>query len=598
MDNNEVISDEVNYYNRNRKLSRSHSLSSGLSSIPRTAPNKILGHHNYKDDEILNIFKIKENEYKNNYIKKYNDDDDDDSIFFNFELKKRNFSISSSNPRETLAFNEQLPKKIDKALSVIKDSYEDLSIIEHESIINEMRNCYISFTSKLEICNNRSDNLESNSLENNSIETKSKSLSSVNKNNESISNKNYDVNEGISFNPVPLANTNGICTTGEITCEEKTSSEDILRKIHDNNNSSTNTSQNNLRDDLCNLEGYNKIKQKSESSLSNDSNEPVLQRRRSSLFQFLFKTRSRNNSCFSSTQVSITENGTSNNSVNDNFSTSNIDGLYAHLKSISNEKESSSSLLYNNENNNEGENYIHSPISHETSCDINDILNIGINTPILEEDIIQEIDIDKFLNSKAKDRKNSRNRRKSVILETGHDITAVLTQPNIELIGRKSFENNVISLFLAEKLRKILPPYYRECHKWELVFSVIDHGSSINTLLLKCQETHLNGSMILGILDNEGGIYGAYLSEIIHVSERFYGSGECFLWKLNNEKKEIEYYRGSVENQYNIVTEKSFIAFGGGNGEFGLYISSDLLNGYTTYCPTYKNPPLTPNGSG
>ncbi|ORX82388.1 TLD-domain-containing protein, partial [Anaeromyces robustus] len=143
-------------------------------------------------------------------------------------------------------------------------------------------------------------------------------------------------------------------------------------------------------------------------------------------------------------------------------------------------------------------------------------------------------------------------------------------------------------------LRKVLPPYYRECQTWELVYSIIDHGASLSTLLLNCSETYLTGSFILAILDSDGYIFGAYLSEIIHVSQRFYGSGECFLWRLNNEKKEIEYYRGSIENQYHIVTEKSFIAFGGGNGEFGLYISNDLLNGYTTPCPTYHNPPLTP----
>ncbi|OUM60286.1 hypothetical protein PIROE2DRAFT_46410, partial [Piromyces sp. E2] len=145
-------------------------------------------------------------------------------------------------------------------------------------------------------------------------------------------------------------------------------------------------------------------------------------------------------------------------------------------------------------------------------------------------------------------------------------------------------------------LRKFLPPYYRECQKWELVFSLVDHGSSITTLLNKCSETHLTGSFLLAILDTNGYIYGAYLSEAIHVSKRFYGSGECFLWKLNNDKKEIEYYRGSVENNYHIITEKSYIAFGGGNGDFGLYISNDLLNGYTSHSPTYNNPPLTPNG--
>jgi len=62
----------------------------------------------------------------------------------------------------------------------------------------------------------------------------------------------------------------------------------------------------------------------------------------------------------------------------------------------------------------------------------------------------------------------------------------------------------LINILLIKKLRNVLPPYYRECQKWKLVYSVIDHGSSITTLLNMCEETTLTGSFLLGILDTEG----------------------------------------------------------------------------------------------
>jgi len=386
-------------------------------------------------------------------------------------------------------------------------------------------------------------------------------------------------------------NDNEIRSIEKLTYEKKIGSENILLHIHNNDKydiHNTKVQNDNTENEIDSENEYSKVTSVSSSSLSyNSSYSTAPRRRRSSLLQLLFsKTRSRNNSSIFSSQISSVGYDSSSNSVNNNnnFNGSmNINNrenprLRRKSKSVSSGRESSFSLLYNKDK--------------DAPYDISDILEIGTNNPIFEEDFNQEIHPNK---NKFRKKKNSKEKRKSTILENGHDINDVLCLPNIELIGRKSYENIVISIFLAEKLRKVLPPYYRECHTWELVYNIIDYGSSISTLLTNCEETHLNGSFLLAILDTEGRIYGAYLSEILHVSKTFYGSGECFLWRLNDENKEIEYFRGSFENQYHIVTDKSFIAFGGGNGDFGLYISSDLLNGYTSFCPTYNNPPLTPS---
>lgn len=569
---NEIINEEVSHnYSRKRLYRRSQSFSLGIndkSTKPRTAPNIILtDNHNYNADT-LNNDKYTEYKYSdNNNI--FNGDD----FIFNDGMKQRNFSISNGNSKEIIIYQQNFPKKLD---SVVNNNYDDLTTDDTPSIVNEMKHFYKSFTIQLELNDKENDKLSNNnSKEINTIkENNFKSVNSIKLNKES--NNDYDNNEVYSIE--------------ELTYEKKTGSENILLQIH--NNKKYGINDNKTKDDNTDVETqseneYSKGTSVSSSSLSyNSSYLTTPHRRRSSLLQLLFsKTRSRNNSYIYSSQISSDGYDGSSNSVNNSlngFMKNNGENSHSHRKSksVSSGRESSLSLLYNK--------------NKEASYDISDILEIGTKSPIIEEDFHQEIHPNTIKN-KFRKKRNSRDKRRSAILENGHDISAVLSLPNIELIGRKSYENIVISIFLAEKLRKILPPYYRECHTWELVYNIIDYGSSISTLLTNCEETHLNGSFLLAILDTEGRIYGAYLSEILHVSKTFYGSGECFLWRLDDENKEIEYFRGSSENQYHIVTDRSFIAFGGGNGDFGLYISSDLLNGYTAYCPTYNNPPLTPS---
>jgi len=341
MDNNEIVNEQINYYyNKGKTFSKSHSYSTGLSKIntkPRTAPNKII---NY--DEIYIDGLNKDNNKDND------DNDSDDDFFFNFKMKKRNFSISNGNTKEALAYKEQLPKKVDKTMNIINDTYDDLSKIEHSSILNEMRHFYITFTSRLEL--NESDEISNNSqlnksdeISNNSQELNNKenelitSNELINNNIEKISNLNHSIKEGISFKPVPLICINDINTVGDITCDEKNSSEDILKQIQDNNNNNNNNDDNdndndndnddnnnddndndndNDNDDNDNDDNdndndnnyiYNNINNKNISTSStsfNESNLLTAPRRRSSLFQFIFnRTRSRNNSSYISSRV-------------------------------------------------------------------------------------------------------------------------------------------------------------------------------------------------------------------------------------------------------------------------------------------------------
>lgn len=92
----------------------------------------------------------------------------------------------------------------------------------------------------------------------------------------------------------------------------------------------------------------------------------------------------------------------------------------------------------------------------------------------------------------------------------------------------------------------------------------------------------------------------------------FYGSGECFLWRMKNCRKtlctsaldqarlenDIEVFSWTGSNYLTQLCDEDKIALGGGSignsdhDGFGLLIESDILNGESNPCATFNNPSL------
>lgn len=92
----------------------------------------------------------------------------------------------------------------------------------------------------------------------------------------------------------------------------------------------------------------------------------------------------------------------------------------------------------------------------------------------------------------------------------------------------------------------------------------------------------------------------------------FYGSGECFLWRMKNSRKtlctsaldqarlenDIEVFSWTGSNYLTQLCDEDKIALGGGSignsdhDGFGLLIKSDILNGESNPCATFLNPSL------
>lgn len=185
---------------------------------------------------------------------------------------------------------------------------------------------------------------------------------------------------------------------------------------------------------------------------------------------------------------------------------------------------------------------------------------------------------------------------------------------------------------LADNIRNILPPRMQLYDTWNLLYSMEQHGISMNTLYRNAdsnnhmtkprhvadsgfadkivtemiltsalQDAKAPSGTVLIIKDKHNNKFGAYLNEDLKPMDhkRYYGNGECFLWKCepvnNSHHKSIDHpirfkafmYTGI--NDTIIFSNSKFIAIGSSNGENGLYIDKFLSSGVSYRCDTFGN---------
>ncbi|MCJ8745556.1 hypothetical protein PDJAM_G00131470 [Pangasius djambal] len=167
----------------------------------------------------------------------------------------------------------------------------------------------------------------------------------------------------------------------------------------------------------------------------------------------------------------------------------------------------------------------------------------------------------------------------------GTSITASLEletfKPNL------SEPSDLLEAEQIEKLAKHLPPRTIG-YPWTLAFGTSKHGMSIKTLYRIMQGQ--DSPVLLVIKDSDGQVFGALASEPFKVSDGFYGTGETFLFSFYPQ---FEVYKWTGDNMFFIKGDMDSLAFGGGSGEFGLWLDGDLYHGRSHSCKTFGNPMLS-----
>ena len=112
------------------------------------------------------------------------------------------------------------------------------------------------------------------------------------------------------------------------------------------------------------------------------------------------------------------------------------------------------------------------------------------------------------------------------------------------------------------QLRPFLPALARLPKQWTLLYSLDQHGISLNTLYARCQD--FKGSALFVVRDSGERVFGAWMGEGIHMSKGgYYGSGESFLWQMVG-KDRVRVFKWTGRNDYVALCEPDYISFGGG----------------------------------
>ncbi|KAJ2983986.1 hypothetical protein NQ176_g301 [Zarea fungicola] len=195
--------------------------------------------------------------------------------------------------------------------------------------------------------------------------------------------------------------------------------------------------------------------------------------------------------------------------------------------------------------------------------------------------------------------------------------------------------SRLLNTSVAEEIRSMVPERLRIVEDWNLVYSLEQDGSSLSTLYQKCRAYEgRRVGFVLVVQDQEGGTFGAYLSEFPHPAPSYYGNGECFLWRVSmlaslplppsadttnltrsttlamnpSAHRDGASTPGSLEtirfkafpysglNDFYINCETSFLSVGSGGGHYGLWLDDSLDVGHSSMCETFGNEPLSDTG--
>jgi hypothetical protein len=160
------------------------------------------------------------------------------------------------------------------------------------------------------------------------------------------------------------------------------------------------------------------------------------------------------------------------------------------------------------------------------------------------------------------------------------------------LIGRHCEpEEEILGAEQIGALQSGLPTRWRIFNEWILLYSTRGDGFSLTTLYNRLKGT--KGPVVLAVVDAGNSVFGAFASHPFQLHIGHYGTGECFLWRLDRAEKtgsdRIIKYPSTGKNNYFIMCEQDFLAVGCGAGKFGLWLDQELLQGTSEPVPTFDN---------
>lgn len=161
---------------------------------------------------------------------------------------------------------------------------------------------------------------------------------------------------------------------------------------------------------------------------------------------------------------------------------------------------------------------------------------------------------------------------------------------SIKFIPKLDSPSEILSERQLKEIHQSIP-YYNRYKNMRLLYSATKHGTSMTTFY---DRVKTDSVCILIIKDDSQHVFGGYLSEHIRNSEKFYGTGESFVFTFHQSEK-IHCFEGSNENDYYIYSDNEVFGMGCSDNCFSILVRDDFLKGSSRYTKTFKNTVLSSN---
>ncbi|SCU80601.1 LAME_0B03906g1_1 [Lachancea meyersii CBS 8951] len=191
--------------------------------------------------------------------------------------------------------------------------------------------------------------------------------------------------------------------------------------------------------------------------------------------------------------------------------------------------------------------------------------------------------------------------------------------PPVTLHGyRDTTKSRLLSPDICDELRSLMPTRIQLYSDWHLLYSLQQHGASLQSLYSRTAPETKHparvGYVVL-VEDRKGGLFGGYCNEPPRAkdSKRYYGNGECFLWRLERaasvslaQREDDEpcahgwRFRGypyTGLNQFVMHSTGHYFSMGAGDGHYGLWCDQALETGVTNPSLTFGNETLSREGA-
>ncbi len=144
---------------------------------------------------------------------------------------------------------------------------------------------------------------------------------------------------------------------------------------------------------------------------------------------------------------------------------------------------------------------------------------------------------------------------------------------------------------MIEKLYPQLPASLR-LKDLKLLYSLADHGASIDTLFRLCVN---KGPTLLIVKDDKQHVFGAFLGDNWQPPRNdYYGNGLTFVMKLAPVAQPVFYkwHESKSGNSFFHLAKETLIGVGGGDG-FAICLGVGLRDGSSKPCTTFSSPSLS-----